>query len=234
MSERVIVCWSGGKDSVMSLHTIAKDARYEPAVLLTTVTKDYGRISMHGIRESLLDEQAESLGLPVEKVFISSDDGNEQYESKMRAVLSQYLSDGIRSVVFGDIFLEDVRKYRQDNLAQLGMNGIFPLWGRDSRALADEFIDSGFKAVLTCVDSEHLGAEFAGRRFDRVLLGDLPDGVDPCGENGEFHSFVYDGPVFSAPIDHEIGQVVLRQERYHFCDVLQIEKKCSSAGRLRV
>ena len=234
MKEKVIISWSGGKDSAMMLHDIIKSDKYEPVVLLTTVTQDYDRISMHGIREVLLQQQAESLGLPLEKVIISSDSGNEHYESQMLAVLSKYESEGIRSVVFGDIFLEDVRNYRLENLAKIQMQGIFPLWGRDTAILAEHFIASGFKAALSCVDSQFLAREFAGRRYDRELLADLPEGVDQCGENGEFHSFVYDGPIFSEPIGHETGEVVLRLQRFYYCDFLPVKNDCSSTKSLSV
>jgi uncharacterized protein (TIGR00290 family) len=234
MKEKVIISWSGGKDIAMALHEIIKSDKYEPALLLTTVTQDYDRVSMHGIREVLLHHQAEALGLPLEKVFISSDSGNDHYESQMLAVLSKYQSDGIRSVVFGDIFLEDVRNYRLENLAKIQMQGIFPLWGRDTATLADQFITSGFRASLSCVDSQFLGREFAGRRYDRELLGALPDGVDPCGENGEFHSFVFDGPIFSEPIPHETGKVVLRQQRFFYCDFLPVQNDCSCSRYMRV
>jgi uncharacterized protein (TIGR00290 family) len=234
MKEQVIISWSGGKDSAMALHEIIKSDKYEAVVLLTTVTADYDRISMHGIREVLLEHQAEALGLPLEKVFISSDSGNDYYESQMLSVLSKYKADGIRSVVFGDIFLEDVRNYRIENLGKIQMQGIFPLWGMDTATLADQFITLGFQAALSCVDSQFLGREFAGRRYDREMLGALPDGVDPCGENGEFHSFVYDGPIFSESIVHERGEVVLRQQRYYFCDFLPVQNDCSCSRSMRV
>jgi uncharacterized protein (TIGR00290 family) len=234
MKEKVIISWSGGKDSAMALHEIKKSDKYEPVVLLTTVTQDYDRISMHGIREVLLHQQAKSLGLGLEKVFISSDSDNDYYESQMLAVLSKYQADGIRSVVFGDIFLEDVRNYRLENLAKIQMQGIFPLWGRDTATLGDQFITLGFQASLSCVDSQFLGREFAGRRYDRELLGALADGVDPCGENGEFHSFVFDGPIFSGPIPHETGEVVLRQQRFYFCDFLPVENDCSRTRYMQV
>ncbi len=219
---KVIVSWSGGKDSAMALHTIRASGAYDVLALLTTVTEGYDRISMHGVRRSLLEEQAKSLRLPVEKIYISQNASNEEYETKLREKLLFYQRQGVHSVVIGDIFLEDLRRYREDNLAKIAMKGIFPVWKRDTAELAREFIDLGFKAVITCVDSQHLGKEFAGRGFDRQFLADLPSDVDPCGENGEFHSFVYDGPIFEQPITHQKGEVVLRDNRFYFCDLIPI------------
>lgn len=220
--ERVIFCWSGGKDSAMALYELRKSRSHEVAALLTTITEDHDRISMHGVRRTLLEEQARSLGLPLERVSITKGSSNESYEAAMRDKLCRYMSMGVSSVVFGDIFLEDLRKYREGNLSKLGMKGIFPIWKRDTRELAHAFIDSGFKAIVTCVDSKVLDKKFAGSTFDREFLSDLPAGVDPCGENGEFHSFVYDGPIFSKRISCEKGEVVLRDERYYFCDLVPV------------
>ena len=175
---------------------------------------------MHGVRTALLEQQAESLRLPLEKVYITGNASNEEYEAKMRDKLAHYRGQGISSVVFGDVFLEDVRKYRETNLAKIGMKGIFPLWGRDTTELAHTFIDLGFNAVVTCVDSKVLGKEFVGRTFDKEFLADLPSAVDPCGENGEFHSFAYAGPIFKEPLKFTTGEVVLRDNRYYFCDLV--------------
>lgn len=220
MSEKILFSWSGGKDSALSLYELQKAQGYEVMALLTTITKDYERVSMHGVRQVLLERQAESLGFSLEKALISKDASNEEYESKMRAVLEQYQKTGVSTVAFGDLFLEDIRKYRENNLARLGMKGIFPLWGRDTRELAEIFIDSGFKAVITCVDSQVLEKRFVGRSYDKQFLRELPPGVDPCGENGEFHTFVYDGPIFRKEISLTIGETVLRDNRFYFCDLI--------------
>lgn len=193
MTERVLFSWSGGKDSAMALYEMLKNQEYEISAMLTTVTEDYDRISMHGVRRVLLERQADSLGFPLEKVLISKNASDEEYESNMRQVLTEYLGTGVSSVVFGDIFSEDVRACREDNLAKIGMKGIFPLWRRDTRELAHTFVDRGFKAIITCVDSKALDKRFVGRALDDQFSFDLPSTVDLCGENGEYHSFVYDG-----------------------------------------
>ena len=223
MKVKVILAWSGGKDSALALYELQKTENYEVAALLTTITRDYDRTSMHGLRRILLERQAQSLGFALEKVFISKNTTNEEYESKMREALVKYLTAGVSSVVFGDIFLEDVRKYREDNLSKIGMKAIFPVWKSDTTELAHTFIDSGFKAVVTCVDSNVLDKVFVGRVFDEQFLSELPATVDPCGENGEFHSFVYDGPIFGERILHTIGEVVLRENRFYYCDLIPLQ-----------
>lgn len=224
MTEKVMLSWGGGKDSALALYEIQKTDHYEILVLLTTLTKDYDRISMHGVRRILLEQQAGSLGFPLEEVFISKNVSIEEYESKMREVLAKYLAAGSSSVVFGDIFLEDVRKYREDNLSKIGMKGIFPIWKRDTYELAHTFIDLGFKAVITCVDSSVLDKSFVGRVFDEQFLSELPSDVDPCGEYGEFHSFVYDGPIFQERILYTKGEIILRENRFYYCDVIPVHK----------
>jgi len=179
---------------------------------------------MHGVRRILLEQQAGSLGFPLEEVFISKNVSIKEYESKMREVLAKYLAAGSSSVVFGDIFLEDVRKYREDNLSKIGMKGIFPIWKRDTYELARTFIDLGFKAVITCVDSSVLDKSFVGRVFDEQFLSELPSDVDPCGEYGEFHSFVYDGPIFQKRILYTKGEIILRENRFYYCDVIPVHK----------
>jgi len=228
--ERILVSWSGGKDSALALYEIQKNDRYEILALLTTVTEDYDRISMHGVRRILLEQQAESMGYSLEKVFISRNASNEEYGSRMLEVLAKYLAAGVSSVVFGDVFLEDVRKYREDNLSKIGMKGIFPIWKRDTSELAQTFMDLGFKAVITCVDSNVLDKRFAGRVYDERFLSELPDTADPCGENGEFHSFVYDGPIFRERILYTTGDVVLRDNRFYFCDLLPVRKDISTTS----
>jgi uncharacterized protein (TIGR00290 family) len=220
MPEKVLFSWSGGKDSALALREILANGGFEIAVLLTTVTADYDRISMHGVRRALLEQQADSLGFPLEIVSISKNSSNEEYEVNMRRVLSKYLADGVLSVVIGDVFLEDVRQYRERNLAKIGMKGIFPLWKRDTRRLVHTFIDLGFEAIITCVDSKSLDKRFAGRHIDAQFLSDLPSTVDPCGENGEYHSFVYDGPIFRNKVEYTVGEVVLRDDRFYYCDLV--------------
>jgi uncharacterized protein (TIGR00290 family) len=222
MREKVIVAWSGGKDSALALYEILNAKSYEVLELLTTVTQDYDRISIHGVRSVLLEQQARSLGFPLEKMFISKGASDAEYESILLKSLSGHRTNGVFSVVFGDIFLEDVRKYREGILSKVGMKGIFPLWKRDTRQLARAFVDLGFKAVITCVDSKSLGKDFVGREFDRQFLADLPFNVDPCGENGEFHSFVYDGPIFSERIFFTEGEIVLRENCFYYCDLVPI------------
>lgn len=218
--QKVVLCWSGGKDSCFALYELQKAGSYEIVSLLTTVTRDYDRISMHGVRNRLLDEQANALGLPLEKVYISKGANNQEYETKMGDVLQKFKSRGVSDVAFGDIFLEDLRKYREQNLAKIGMNAIFPIWKRNSNELAHSFIDLGFRTIVTCVDSKQLDISFAGRLYDRQFLSDLPVSVDPCGENGEFHSFVYDGPLFRNPTAFSKGEMVLKDERFFFCDLI--------------
>jgi uncharacterized protein (TIGR00290 family) len=188
--------------------------------LLTTVTQDYDRVSMHGFRRELLEKQVQSLGIPLKKVVIGKKSSNRDYEAEMERVLTGFMASSVRHVVFGDIFLEDLRRYRESNLEKLGLSGVFPLWKRETSELARTFLDNGFKAIITCVDTDVLGREFAGRDFDEQFLQDLPADIDPCGENGEFHSFVYDGPVFSRPVPVKKGEVVLRDNRFCFCDLL--------------
>ena len=218
--KKILYSWSGGKDSAMALHELLKERAYEVAALLTVVTKDYGRISMHGVRQELLESQASALGLPLEKVFITKKSDNKEYELRMKKVLMRYKKLGIEAVAFGDIFLEDLKKYREERLREAGFKGIFPIWKRNTHELAETFIDLGFKAVISCVDSKVLDKRFSGRLFDRQFLSELPSSVDPCGENGEFHSFVYDGPIFKKPVSFRVGETVLREERFYYTDIL--------------
>jgi len=223
VSQKVILSWSGGKDSAMALHEVRRAGRLEVVALLTTVTDDFGRVSMHGVRRELLRCQAASLGLPLREVGIPAGSSNELYEQRMAAALAELAAQGASGVVFGDIFLADLHKYRQEKLAQVGMGAHFPLWKQDTSKLARRFIAAGFRAILTCVDTQVLDGRFAGRPYDQRLLEELPATVDPCGENGEFHSFVYDGPIFSRPIAVTPGRIVLRDNRFNFCDLLAAE-----------
>lgn len=221
MPEKVLFSWSGGKDSAIALYELQKSRDYKVLSLLTTLTEDYDRVSMHGVRRTLLERQAELLGLPLQEVFISRNAPNEEYESRMKDTLTKFQDRGVSSVVFGDTFLEDVRKYREKNLAKIGMKGIFPLWKKNSAELVRTFIDSGFKAITTCVDSKVLDKTFVGRILDERFLAELPAGVDPCGENGEFHSFVFHGPIFETGVRYTTGEVVLR-DSFYFCDLLPV------------
>lgn len=222
MRKNILISWSGGKDSSLALYEIQKSRDYEVAALITTITSDYDRVSMHGLRTILLDEQASSLNIPLEKIFISKNAPNDEYESRLKEALLKYKQLGIRDVVFGDLFLEEIKKYREDLLGKIGMECVFPIWKRDTVKLAKRFIELGFKAITVCVDSYVLGEEFAGREFNKQFLNDLPEGIDPCGENGEFHTFVYDGPILKNPIDHELGEIVLRDKRFYYCDILPV------------
>jgi uncharacterized protein (TIGR00290 family) len=215
---KAVLSWSSGKDSAMALYRVLKSEDFEIACLLTTITDRFHRISMHGVRESLLDAQAQSLNLPIEKVMIPYPCPNEIYEEKMANVLSALKSEDVTHVIFGDLFLQDIRRYREERLAQIDMTPVFPLWLEDTAKLAMEMLELGFRAVITCVDPKKLKPEFAGRLFDESFLGSIPANVDPCGENGEFHTFVYDGPVFRKQIPIEVGPVVMR-DGFQFADV---------------
>jgi len=219
-TEKVLLAWSSGKESTMALYELQKTNGCDISALLTTVTEGYDRISMHGVQSILLKGQGESLGLPFEKVYITKMASSEEYDAKMRAKLTHNKSRGVQSVAFRDVFLEDVRKYREKNLAKIGMRAIFPLWKRDTIELARTFVDLGFKSVITCVDSTVLDRRFVGRDFNEQFLRDLPPNVDPCGENGEFHSFVYDGPIFGRKISHRKGEIILRDNRFYYCDLI--------------
>lgn len=221
---KAILSWSGGKDSALALHEIQQAGDHEITALLTTITEDYDRSSMHGIRRVLIEQQADSLGIPLEKVLLSPVSSNEEYDTRMRELLGRHKAEGVSIVVFGDIYLADVRKYREERLASIGMKAVFPLWGRDTTELARTFTQLGFKAVITCVDTEQMDGGYAGRTFGPEMLASLPAGVDPCGENGEFHSFVYDGPIFKRAIPHTTGEGVLRDERFMFYDLIPIHQ----------
>jgi uncharacterized protein (TIGR00290 family) len=217
--EKILFGWSGGKDSAMALYEILKNKEYQVVSLLTTITEDYDRISMHGVRRTLVEQQAQSLDIPLYKVFIPKTCSNEIYAAKMTEALTKFKQQGIETVAFGDIFLEDVREYREDNLARLKMKGIFPIWGRNSAELARSFIALGFKSVISCIDTKVLDKKFLGRQFDEDFIAELPPNIDPSGENGEFHSFVHDGPIFKQRIGYSLGEMVLR-DSFHFCDLI--------------
>jgi uncharacterized protein (TIGR00290 family) len=210
--------WSGGKDSALALWALRRE-QLEPEALITIITDAYDRISMHGVRRELLVRQAEALGLPLVEVVIPPACVIEIYEARMAEAFAVAPLSGIEAVAFGDLFLEDVRAYREERLAAAGKRGLFPLWGRDTAGLAREFLDAGFEARLVCIDPHVLDPSFAGRRYDERLLAELPPSVDPCGENGEFHTFVHVGPIFAAPIACKRGEVVER-DGFVFCDLL--------------
>jgi uncharacterized protein (TIGR00290 family) len=210
--------WSGGKDSALALWTLLRQT-LQPEVLITTVTEGYERISMHGVRRELLARQADALGIPLVEVVIPPACVNEVYEARMAGAFAVPPLSDVEAVAFGDLFLEDVRAYREARLAAAGKQGLFPLWGRDTRELAREFIAFGFQAIVICLDPHALDPSFAGRIYDERLLAELPAGVDPCGENGEFHTFVHAGPIFAAPISCESGEVVER-DGFVFCDLI--------------
>jgi uncharacterized protein (TIGR00290 family) len=219
MPAPVAFSWSAGKDSAFGLWTVLRDPRYEVRALLTTITDAYDRVSISGVREELLDRQASVLQLPLIKVRIPPGCTNDVYEERWGAALGGEDFAGIEHVVFADLFLEDVRAYREERLALAGKRGLFPLWRRDTGTLARDMIAAGFRAVVVCVDPRALDASFAGRAFDSSFLDDLPSGIDPCGENGEFHTFVWAAPMFLTPIPCRTGDVITR-DGFVFCDVL--------------
>ena len=221
--------WSSGKDSTMALDVVRSAGDVEITALLTTVNADANRVAMHAVRRSLLEAQADRLGLPLVIVDIPSPCPNEVYEARMAKAIAAALADGVAHVVFGDLFLRDVRAYREERLDGTGISPIFPLWDRPTDVLAREMLASGLKAVITCIDRAQLHSDFAGRHFDAELLSELPVGVDPCGERGEFHTFVWDGPGFSSPLDIEIGQIVER-DGFVFCDVCEPEEMTTPLG----
>jgi len=230
MRTPVVMSWSGGKDSVMALHELLKSPEHEIVALMTTVSEEYRRISHHGVREALLEEQAQAIGITLDKVYLPSGESggctNDVYEAIMSRVMADYKARGVRTVGFGDLFLEDLRAWGEANLAKVGMRGIFPIWKRDTTAMARQVIALGYKAYLSCVEA-NVGPGFVGRLYDGALLGELPLGVDPCGENGEFHSFVFDGPIFTRPVGVKVGELVTRDGRF-YADLLSKESQVSA------
>lgn len=216
--EPVLLAWSGGKDSALALDALRAAGQVRVCGLITTVTAGYERISMHGVRRALLEAQAAAVGLPLVEARIPVRASNDNYEAAFAAALAPFRTAGVIRVAFGDLFLSDIRAYRERQLAAISMRALFPLWLRDTRALAHEFIARGFEAVLVCVDPAKIGPSFAGRTFDSQLLHDLPSGADPCGENGEFHTFVFNGPGFIRPVTLVVGPVVER-DGFVFCDL---------------
>lgn len=202
--------WSGGKDSTLALYTILRDKQFDIRYLLTTLNEEADRISMHGVRSELLSAQAEALGIPAKKVHLPASSDMQAYESVMNKAIGELKSERISDCIFGDIFLEDLRTYREEKLREVSISVHFPLWKRDTTELVNEFIDLGFKTIVVCVDSSKLDESFVGRIIDRQFLADLPANVDPCGENGEFHTFVFDGPIFQHPVPFQTGEKVLK------------------------
>jgi len=217
--EYVLMSWSGGKDSCLALYEVQLSPEYHVAALLTTITEDYGRISMHGVRRELLEKQVTALGLSLQPILITKGATNEEYEMKFIDACARYRDKGVNSIIFGDLFLEDIKRYRDEFLARHNLRGIYPVWRRNTTKFINKFITQGFKAVVTCVDAKVLDPEFAGRIIDEDFVSSLPSVVDPCGENGEFHTFVFDGPNFKQPIRFCKGDIVQR-DGFWFCDLL--------------
>lgn len=203
--------WSSGKDSALSLYKILQNPDYKIEYLLTSVNEQFQRISMHGVRVELLKAQAKSIGLPLKIMQVPEMPTMEVYETVMMQTLTALKKEGITHSVFGDIFLEDLRKYREDQLAKIGFQGVFPIWKIPSKELIDEFLQLGFKTIVVCVNERYLDKSFVGRIIDQNFINDLPENVDLCGENGEFHTFTFDGPIFSEPINFEVGEIVYRK-----------------------
>ncbi|GAA0528100.1 uncharacterized protein (TIGR00290 family) [Chitinophaga japonensis] len=202
--------WSSGKDASFALWTLRQQGRFDVRYLFTTLSAGYKRVSMHGVQEALLDEQARQTGIPLKKAFLPEHASMEDYNQVMQEQMAAMVQEGIRHAVFGDIFLEDLKQYRETQLARAGMQGVFPLWRQNSRSLLLQMIQAGFKAIVVCANARYLDASFAGRIINEQFLADLPPEVDPCGENGEFHTFVFDGPLFRAPVSFTPGDTVER------------------------
>lgn len=234
--EPVVFSWSGGKDSAMALYELRQSNRYEVVALLTSVAEQYQRVSHHGVRIELLEQQADSIGIPLHKLYLPSAPTqpctNEIYEELMTRTMLDYCSRGIRTVAFGDLFLQDLREYRERNLAKVDMHALFPIWHRETTELVRTCIRLGFKAWLSCVEDK-LGRRFAGRALDEMLVEDLPEGIDPCGENGEYHSFVYDGRIFQWPVPTRVGEIVTIDGR-HYADLLPANVPVGAAAELSI
>lgn len=206
---KALFCWSGGKDSALALHKVLEDGDFEIVSLLTTLNETHRRISMHGVREDLLDKQAAAIGLPLTKVWVK-EGSNTEYEQRMGEVLKRFKDEGVSHAIFGDIFLEDLRKYREDNLAKAGLQAYFPLWQQDTSKLMQEFIDRGFETITCCISTKYLDETFAGRKIDAAFIESLPAIADPCGENGEYHTFCYNGPIFHQAVPVQVGEKIFK------------------------
>jgi uncharacterized protein (TIGR00290 family) len=226
VKEKIVFCWSGGKDSSLALYRVLRDRRYDVVSLLTTCNEHFARVSMHGVRIGLARRQAAEIGIPLELIYLSQRPSNDEYETKMRAFLSRKKAQSVTAVAFGDIFLEDLRTWREANLAAIGLSGIFPLWRQDTVALIEEFWALGFESIVCCVSDAYFGETDVGRLVDPHFIDTLPSGVDPCGENGEYHSFAFKGPIFARPIPFVVGSKVYREAGtgpggFWFCDLLE-------------
>jgi uncharacterized protein (TIGR00290 family) len=219
MRDKVLFSWSGGKDCSLGLYSLRQNRLMEITSLLTVVTAEQGRVSMHGVSQELVERQAEAIECPLETIVVSRKTSSTEYEEKLQECLERHKSKGVTLVAFGDIFLEDLKKYRESSLARIGMKGLFPLWQQKSLILARRFIELKFTAIVTCVDGQKLDGKFCGRTFDASFLADLPEGVDPCGENGEFHTFVVGGPIFKKPLPVSVTDVVVRDEQFYYADL---------------
>lgn len=228
---KALFCWSGGKDSALALHKVLQEGKYEVMSLLTTINRQMKRVSMHGVPEALIEAQAVSIGLPLCKVYVDADSSNDNYEKSMEACLLAFKAEGVETVIFGDIFLEDLKTYRENNLAKVGMKGAFPLWKKDTMTLVQEFLELGFATIVCCTNEKIFGSNCIGEALDLALIENFPSGVDPCGENGEFHTFVHAGPLFKEPIQVAVHGKVLKNYQangetfgFWFAD-LQLEEK---------
>lgn len=206
---KAMFCWSGGKDSAYCLHKLLSEQLFDVKYLLTTINNVYKRISMHGVREDILEKQAESIGIPLIKVKVSEGTMSE-YERQMETILLNAKSEGIQHVIFGDIFLEDLRTYRENNLKKIGMCGVFPIWKLDTKWLINDFLSKGFKTITCCINDGYLNEKWVGKEIDRLFIEQLPKDIDPCGENGEFHTFCYEGPLFKKKIKFRIGDIIYK------------------------
>ncbi|MEC3874490.1 Dph6-related ATP pyrophosphatase [Chryseobacterium salviniae] len=208
MKPKAIFNWSSGKDSALALYKILREDQFEITSLLTSINKEFQRISMHGVHVSLLEKQAESLGFPLVKIKLPKEPTMEEYREIMDKTMNEIKSGGVTHSIFGDIFLEDLKNYREEQLSQIGMKAVFPLWKRNTTELIHEFLDLGFKTIVTCVNETYLDKSFAGRIIDQDFIKNLPKNVDPCGENGEFHTFTFDGPIFKTPVLFRTGETI--------------------------
>lgn len=231
MKERLAFCWSGGKDSALALYRLLHDDRFEVVALLTTFSEEFERISMHGVRMELADAQAHAIGLPLVKVFVGASSSNDEYATKMAEALLALKRQGVTRIGFGDLFLEDLKIWREEQLATMGLSAVFPLWKTDTSELLEEFLDLGFRALICCVSDACLDERALGQELDRAFVKSLPPGVDRCGENGEYHSFTYAGPLFAQPLTVRVGAAVYRPvearldlpgaaKGFWFCDLL--------------
>lgn len=231
-TEKAFLNWSGGKDAAFSVYQYQQKGTFPICYLLTTLSAKQRRISMHGVRESLLNQQASAINIPLKKIYLPENAPMETYNRAMRSQLNAFAEEGIHYAIFGDIFLEDLRQYREEQLLSAGMTGLFPLWKKNTTEIITEFLDAGFKAIITAVNAKLLDRSFAGRILNEEFLHDLPEGIDPCGENGEFHSFVFDGPIFQRPVLFSKGSIWEKEyksssedeyqwdSKFFFCDLI--------------